>query len=119
MSCVGLLGGTFNPPHNGHVRLGERAREHFELDPLRVLVSASPPHKEVEVDAAVRVALARLAFPSDEVVRKLLAYAAGGEYNAGLAHLQAMHKQNYARAREFFGANRVRALDRWLPSTSR
>ena len=69
MSCVGLLGGTFNPPHNGHVRLGERAREHFELDPLRVLVSASPPHKEVEVDAAVRVALARLAFPSDEVVR--------------------------------------------------
>ena len=57
--------------------------------------------------------------PSDEVVRKLLAYAAGGEYNAGLAHLQAMHKQNYARAREFFGANRVRALDRWLPSTSR
>ena len=69
MSCVGLLGGTFNPPHNGHVRLAVRAREHFELDPLRVLVSASPPHKEVEVDAGVRVALARLAFPSDEVVR--------------------------------------------------
>ncbi len=69
MSCVGLLGGTFNPPHNGHVRLAERAREHFELDPLRVLVSASPPHKEVEVDADTRVALAHLAFPNDEVVR--------------------------------------------------
>jgi hypothetical protein len=30
-----------------------------------------------------------------------------------------MHKENYARARQFFGANRIRALDRWLPSTSR
>ncbi len=69
MTCVGLLGGTFNPPHNGHVRLAERAREHFDIDPLRVLVSTSPPHKRVDVDADVRVALARLAFRGDEVVR--------------------------------------------------
>src|SRR5438128_8188642 len=69
MTCVGLLGGTFNPPHCGHVRLADRAREHFEIEPLRVLVSASPPHKEVDVDADVRVALTRLAFPTDEVVR--------------------------------------------------
>jgi len=69
MTCVGLLGGTFNPPHRGHVRLADRAREHFEIEPLRVLVSASPPHKDVDVDADVRVALTRLAFPIDEVVR--------------------------------------------------
>jgi nicotinate-nucleotide adenylyltransferase len=69
MTCVGLLGGTFNPPHNGHVRLAARAREHFEIDPLRVLVSTSPPHKRVDVDADVRIELARLAFPDAEVVR--------------------------------------------------
>jgi nicotinate-nucleotide adenylyltransferase len=68
MSPVGLLGGTFNPPHIGHVRMAETAKRLFELDPLRVLVSASPPHKEVDVPADVRVALARLAFPNDEVV---------------------------------------------------
>ena len=66
---TGLLGGTFNPPHNGHVRLASCAREHFELDRLLVLVSVAPPHKVVNVDADVRLALARLAFPGAEVVR--------------------------------------------------
>jgi nicotinate-nucleotide adenylyltransferase len=45
MSCTGLLGGTFNPPHNGHVALAVRARKHFDIDRLRVHVSAAPPHK--------------------------------------------------------------------------
>ena len=49
MSCTGLLGGTFNPPHNGHVRLAETAKRYFDLDPLRVHVSSNPPHKKVEV----------------------------------------------------------------------
>ena len=66
---TGLLGGTFNPPHNGHVTLARTAKEHFSLDELRVLVAASPPHKQVDVDADTRVALAKLAFPDDVVIR--------------------------------------------------
>ena len=69
MTCAGLLGGTFNPPHNGHVRLAERARGHFDIDPLRVLVSTSPPHKRVAVDVETRLELTCLAFPDAEVVR--------------------------------------------------
>ena len=66
---TGLLGGTFNPPHNGHVRLAQTAKEQFDLDELRILVAANPPHKDVDVDADTRVALAKLAFPDDIVVR--------------------------------------------------
>jgi nicotinate-nucleotide adenylyltransferase len=66
---TGLLGGTFNPPHNGHIRLAQTAKDHFGLDELRVLVAANPPHKEVEVDADTRVELTKLAFPDDVVVR--------------------------------------------------
>ena len=66
---TGLLGGTFNPPHDAHVLLGETAKEHFGLDDLRVLVAANPPHKDVDVDADTRVALTKLAFPNDTVVR--------------------------------------------------
>ena len=66
---VGLLGGTFNPPHNGHVALAARARERFGLDRLLVLVSVAPPHKSVDVDADVRLRLAELALPEAEVVR--------------------------------------------------
>ena len=57
--------------------------------------------------------------PADGIVQKLVAHTASSDYRARVAQLQAMHKENYARARQFFGANRVHALDRWLPSTSR
>jgi nicotinate-nucleotide adenylyltransferase len=69
MSCTGLLGGTFNPPHNGHVLLAETAKRRFGLDPLRVHVSSNPPHKRVDIDIGTRLVLARLAFPNELVVR--------------------------------------------------
>jgi nicotinate-nucleotide adenylyltransferase len=61
-----LLGGTFNPPHNGHVALARAAEEQFG-DEVVVLVSARPGHKEVELDADTRLELARAAFPDHEV----------------------------------------------------
>jgi len=69
VSRTGLLGGTFDPPHNGHVALAYTAKRRFEIDSLRVLVSADPPHKAVSTPADLRLRLARLAFPEDEVVR--------------------------------------------------
>lgn len=69
MTCTGLLGGTFNPPHNGHARLAETAKRRFGLDPLRVHVSSNPPHKRVDIDIETRLRLTRLAFPNDTVVR--------------------------------------------------
>jgi nicotinate-nucleotide adenylyltransferase len=65
MTCTGLLGGTFNPPHNGHVLLAETAKRQFGIDPLRVHVSANPPHKRVDVDVETRLRLAQLAFHDD------------------------------------------------------
>jgi nicotinate-nucleotide adenylyltransferase len=61
-----LLGGTFNPPHNGHVALAQAAEERFG-DEVVVLVSARPGHKEVQLDADTRLELARAAFPDREV----------------------------------------------------
>jgi nicotinate-nucleotide adenylyltransferase len=65
---VGLYGGSFDPPHRGHVELARRAKEELGLGPLRVLVSADPGHKRVETPAAVRLRLAQAAFPDDDVV---------------------------------------------------
>jgi nicotinate-nucleotide adenylyltransferase len=61
-----LLGGTFNPPHNGHVALAQAAEERFG-DEVVVLVAARPGHKEVQLDADTRLALAEAAFPDHEV----------------------------------------------------
>ena len=43
---VGLLGGTFNPVHEGHVDLGLKIREAFRLNNVLYILSANPPHKK-------------------------------------------------------------------------
>lgn len=65
---IGLYGGSFDPPHRGHVELARRAKEELGLGRLVVLVSADPGHKHVDTPADVRLRLARAAFPDDEVV---------------------------------------------------
>ena len=65
---LGLYGGSFDPPHRGHVELARRAKQELKLDRLLVLVSADPGHKRVETPAGVRLRLAEAAFPDDEVV---------------------------------------------------
>jgi nicotinate-nucleotide adenylyltransferase len=64
---TGLLGGAFNPPHNGHLALARAAQEHFDLDDLAVLVAERPGHKRVHLDAETRLKLARAAFPDFQV----------------------------------------------------
>jgi nicotinate-nucleotide adenylyltransferase len=65
---VGLFGGSFDPPHRGHVELAQRAKEALGFDRLVVLVSADPAHKHVQTAAAVRLRLAQAAFPDDDVM---------------------------------------------------
>ena len=42
---IGLLGGAFNPPHEGHLKLAQLALDHLDLDELRFVPSAISPHK--------------------------------------------------------------------------
>ena len=65
---TGLFGGAFDPPHLGHVALAREAKRRFGLERLVVLVAANPEHKQVATPADDRLALARAAFPGDEVL---------------------------------------------------
>jgi nicotinate-nucleotide adenylyltransferase len=64
---TGLLGGAFDPPHSGHVELARTANEQFAFDEFVVLVTVSPGHKHVAVEADTRLRLARAAFPDYDV----------------------------------------------------
>src|SRR3972149_5224358 len=45
---IGVLGGTFNPIHFGHLRVAEEVREEFNLRKIIFVPSAQPPHKSPE-----------------------------------------------------------------------
>jgi nicotinate-nucleotide adenylyltransferase len=42
---IGIIGGTFNPVHQGHIELGLRTHKHFQFQRIFYILSAHPPHK--------------------------------------------------------------------------
>ncbi len=51
---IGVYGGTFDPVHKVHIRMGRAAMAHAQLDRVFFVVSASPPHKGEAVCAGAR-----------------------------------------------------------------
>jgi nicotinate-nucleotide adenylyltransferase len=60
---LGILGGTFNPPHRGHLACAERALRQLGLDGVTLMVAGTPPHKDNADDPGPdhRLAMCRLA----------------------------------------------------------
>jgi nicotinate-nucleotide adenylyltransferase len=66
-SRIGLLGGTFNPVHNGHLAIARQTREALQLDCVVLIPTGDPPHKPLEhlAPAKNRYEMVRLAIGSD------------------------------------------------------
>jgi nicotinate-nucleotide adenylyltransferase len=64
---VGVLGGTFNPPHLGHLVCAQEAYLQLELDRVVLMPVHVPPHKEIDDEPGVehRVEMCRLAIAED------------------------------------------------------
>jgi len=62
MPPIGLLGGTFDPIHFGHLRLAEELAEVLQLDQVRFIPAGQPPHRgQPRATAPQRLEMARLA----------------------------------------------------------
>ena len=64
MKRVGLLGGTFDPPHLGHLKLAELALRALALDEVRFIPNAAPPHKAAPRSGLDRIRLLEPALAS-------------------------------------------------------
>ncbi|HCV44317.1 MAG TPA: nicotinate (nicotinamide) nucleotide adenylyltransferase, partial [Bacteroidetes bacterium] len=81
---IGIFGGTFNPPHCGHLIVAERVREEFGLAKVLFVPSSVSPHKQnlALVDPAHRLEMVQLAVlgqqnfesSSTEIVRGGVSY---------------------------------------------
>lgn len=68
MARIGILGGSFNPPHLAHLVCASEAVAQLGLDRVLLTPVASPPHKDAERDPGPqkRLELCRLAIDGDE-----------------------------------------------------
>ena len=101
---LGVLGGTFDPIHNGHLRAGEAAQEALELDEIRVVPSHDPPHRPLNPKASAfhRFALAALAIQGRDGWRLSDAELTrpGPSYTAHT--LRGLHAEGWQPAQIFF-----------------
>lgn len=65
---IGILGGAFDPPHIGHLILGETARQELGLQRVLFLPTGQPPHKQnrLVTPAHHRMAMTELAIAGNE-----------------------------------------------------
>jgi nicotinate-nucleotide adenylyltransferase len=113
---IGILGGTFDPPHVGHFMVAADVCAALRLDLLLLIPSASPPHKRGQVTATAeqRLAMVRAAVAGDDrfQVDDLELRRRGASYTVDtLRELRA----RYAEAELFFviGADQFRELHTW------
>jgi nicotinate-nucleotide adenylyltransferase len=116
MRRVGLFGGTFDPPHLGHLALAEWAREQLALDRIVFMPAGTPPHKLGRVRSTTerRLAMTRLAVRGNPAftVSTLEARRAGPSFTVDtLRALRARHRG--ARLYLLMGADSLAEFATW------
>jgi nicotinate-nucleotide adenylyltransferase len=102
---IGILGGTFDPPHNGHVALADAALRELGIDELVVMLVARPAHRGCAENADTREDLARAAFadlPRAKIVRDENPYT-----------VEAVRDGRFGEAVFIVGADEGEAFPRW------
>jgi nicotinate-nucleotide adenylyltransferase len=113
---LGLLGGTFNPPHIGHLVCAQEAWSQLGLDRVLLVPVHTPPHKEAQDDPGVeaRVELCELAVAGDPRlgVSRVDADVPGASWTVDT--LRRLHERHPEHALTFVvGGDMARSLPSW------
>ena len=114
---IGIMGGTFDPIHIGHLLLAEFAYEDFGLDEIWFLPNANPPHKEAaHTEEALhhRIEMLRLAIADTPYFRLNLYEAENTEHSYTYRTLEAF-RERYPGYEFYFilGADSLFTLEEW------
>jgi len=115
-AAIGILGGTFDPPHAGHVAAAVAAQKQLGLDQVRVIPAGQAPLRAGApvASAADRVAMCRLAFAEHPwaVVDERETSRAGTSWSVDTARELAQEFPDDRRV-WILGADQLARLDRW------
>jgi nicotinate-nucleotide adenylyltransferase len=113
---LGILGGTFDPIHYGHLLLAECCREQLRLEQVFFLPAAVPPHKQQNdlVSGTQRVEMIELAIAGHEAFAVCPYEVERGGVNYTVDTLAHLHEQDPAREMFFLmGADSLGDLPTW------
>ena len=112
---IGVFGGTFNPPHLGHLRLLRAFADRFALERVLVIPTCDPPHKAATtlVDGQTRLAMCRILFDDPRFTVSDLELRRGGK-SYTVETLRALH-ETYPDATLYFliGSDMLRTFESW------
>ena len=116
---IGIYGGTFAPPHNGHVYAALAFYDQLALDVLYVIPSFVPPHKQVDAndDPSIRLKMTELAFSTHPDYGKKI-FVSDIELTRGgksyTAHTLAYFKEHLDGELYFLcGTDMILSMDTW------
>lgn len=117
MKRIGILGGTFNPIHSGHLLLAEGVREKLNLDYILFIPCCQPPHKKPMkfVSQKDRLAMVRLAVKGNPYFKASNIEIKRGGKSYSVDTLEELHRVYRGGARFFFiiGSDSLKELRLW------
>ena len=116
MQRLGIFGGTFNPPHKGHIYIAKEALRSANLDKVIFMPCSLPPHKAVagEVSPVHRYEMTRIAIQNEPKfeISDLEIKSSGKSYTAKTLKIL---KDKYPEAKLCFvlGGDSLRDMEKW------
>lgn len=115
---IGIMGGTFDPIHNGHLMLGEYAYQEFQLDEVWFMPNGNPPHKSndtIESQTKNRVEMVRRAIAGKEYFSLQLYETKNKEVNYSYKTMEHF-KRAYPEYTFYFiiGADSLFSIEKWV-----
>ena len=114
---IGIMGGTFDPIHSGHLMLGRFARDLFALDEIWFMPNGTPPHKandNIELRTKHRVEMVKRAISNEKDFVLQLYEVENQEVN--YSYLTMEHFREIYPEHEFYfiiGADSLFNIEKW------
>lgn len=112
---VGVMGGTFNPPHNGHLAAAAHVRMALELEKILFIPTNQPPHKQLPVGSATTAQrcemVKRMTASYDWAIYCDLEVRRGGA-SYTIDTLRDLHKQGYHDLTLIVGTDMLLSFDK-------
>ena len=112
-SITAILGGTFNPPHQGHINAALSAADKIGINNVQLMPSKLPPHKQVDVSEVHRVNMIELSCQGNERLSPQLIELSLPSPSYTVKTLRALKQASNDTICFFIGADSLYNLDQW------